>query len=93
MEYPCSPLDLEFANIVMTELESIIVKELVNKSLIKICMRYANDTLLLVKDKDVNRIHASLNSFNKIIKFAIDNLPDGNINFLDIKFEKNHADI
>ena len=88
MEYPCSPLDLEFANIVMTELESIIVKELVNKSLIKICMRYANDTLLLVKDKDVN-----LNSFNKIIKFAIDNLPDGNINFLDIKFEKNHADI
>ena len=41
----------------MTELESTIVKELVNKLLVKLYMRYVNDTLLLVKDKNINYIH------------------------------------
>ena len=45
------------ANIIMTELESTIVKELVNKLLVKLYMRYVNDTLLLVKDKNINYIH------------------------------------
>ena len=30
-------------------------------------MRYVDDTQLLVKDEDVNRIHTSLNSVYKII--------------------------
>ena len=35
-----SPLGPAFANIIMTELESTIVKELVDKSLVKLYMRY-----------------------------------------------------
>ena len=49
-----SPLGPKLANIIMTELESTVVKELVDKSLVKLYMRYVDDTLLLVKDKDIN---------------------------------------
>ena len=77
----------------MTELESATVKELVDKSLVKLYMRYANDTLLLVKDKDINYIKKRLNSFVKNIKFTFDTFPDGNERFLDIKGDKNHTQI
>ena len=77
----------------MTELESATVKELVDKSLVKLYMRYANDTLLLVKDKDINYIQKRLNSFVKNIKFTFDTFPDGNERFLDIKGDKNHTQI
>ena len=50
-----SALGPVLANIIMTELESI-VKELVDKSLVKLSMRYVDDTLLLVKNKDINHI-------------------------------------
>ena len=36
-------------------------------------MRYVDDTLLLVKEKDIKLIHERLNSFDKNIKFTIDN--------------------
>ena len=87
-----SPLGPLLANI-MTELESTIVKELVDKSLVKLYMRYVDDTLLLVKDKDINYIHKRLISFDKNIKFTVDTFPDGKVRFLDIKVDKNHTDI
>ena len=88
-----SPLGPVLANIITTELEKIIVKELVNKSLIKVYMPYIDDTLLLVKEKDIKLIHERSNSFDKNIKFTIDNFPDGNVNFLDIQIDKNHTNI
>ena len=66
------------ANIIMTELDNIIVKDLVDKSLIKVYMRYVDDTLLLVKEKDVKVIHDCLNCFDQNIKFTLDKFPDGN---------------
>ena len=88
-----SPLGPVLADIIMIKLESTIVKELVDKSLVKLYMRYVDDTLLLVKDKDINCIHKRLNSFGKNIKFTVDTFPDGNIYFSDIKADKNHTDI
>ena len=88
-----SPLGPVLANIIMTKLESTIVKELVDISLVKLYMRYVDDTLLLVKDKDINYIHKCLNSFDKNIKFTVDTFPDGKVHFLDIKVDKNHTDI
>ena len=87
------PLGPVLANITMTKLESAIVKELVDKLLIKLYIRFITDTLLLVKDKVINHIHKRLNPFDKNIKFTIDTLPDGNVHFLDIKVGKNHVDI
>ena len=93
-----SPLGHVLANIIMTELESRTVKELVDKSLVKLYMRYVDDTLLLVKDKDIkhtkdNYIHKCLNFFDKNIEFTVDTFPNGNVHFLDIKVDKNHTAI
>ena len=71
----------------MTELEKIIVKDLVDKSLIKVYIQYVDDTLLSVKGKYITFIHKCLNSFDKNIKFTIDNFPDGNVHFLDIQID------
>ena len=54
MGFPLGPV---LANIIMTESEKVIIKDLVGKSLIKVYMRYADDTLLLVKEKYINNIH------------------------------------
>ena len=88
-----SPLGPVLANIIMAEFESTTVKELVDKSLVKLYMRYVDNTLLLVNDTDINYIHKRLNSFDKNIKFTVDTLPDGNVHFWDIKVDKNHTDI
>ena len=80
-----SPLGPMFSNIVMTKLESTIVEELIDKSLVKLYMRYVDDTLLLVKDKDINYVYKRLSSFDKNIKFAVNTFTDGNVHFLDIK--------
>ena len=56
-------------------------------------MRYVDDTLLLVKDKDINYIRKGLNSFDKNVKFTADTFPDGNIHILDIKVDKSHTGI
>ena len=81
------------ASIIMTELESTVVKEVVDQSLAKLYIRYVDDTILLVKDKDIDYIDKRLNSFDKNIKFTIETFPDGNIYLLDIKVDKNHTDI
>ena len=88
-----SPLGPVLVNIIMTKLEKIIVKDLVDKSLRKVYMQYVDNTFLLVKEKDIKLIHKCLNSFDKNIKFTIDKFPDGNVHFLDIQIDKNHTNI
>ena len=61
------------ANIIMNELEEIIAKDLVDKSLMKRYMRYVDENLHLVKEISIKIIHERLNSFDKNIKFTIDN--------------------
>ena len=70
-----SPLGPVLTNIIMTELESTIVKELVDKSLVKLYMMYVYDTLLLVKDKDINLTQQRFNCFDENIKFTVDTFP------------------
>ena len=77
--------------IIMTDLASTIVKELIDKSLVKFYLRSFDDTLLLVKDKDINHIHKRLNSLDKNVKFTVDTVTDGNVHFLYIKIDKNNA--
>ena len=56
-------------------------------------MRYVDDNLLLVKEKDIKLIHERLNSFDKNIKFTTDNFPGGNVHFPDIQIDKHYASI
>ena len=49
------------ANIFMTELEKFILDELINDNIVKFYIRYVDDTLLLVKPEDTDKI---LKKFN-----------------------------
>ena len=88
-----SPLGPVLANIIMIELEKIIIKDLVDKSLIKVYMQCVIDNLLLVKEKDIKLIHERLSSFDKNIKLSINNFTDGTVHFLDIQINKNHTSV
>ena len=56
------------ANTIMTELEKKIVKPMIESELLKFHMRYADDTLLLAKEDDINYIFGKFNSFHKNLK-------------------------
>ena len=68
------------ANIVMKELERSIVMPLVNEGSIKL-----NNTLVLVKPIDVDRIYQKLNTFDKNIQFTVDRFDNETPYFLVIE--------
>ena len=70
------------ANIILTELEKDIVKPLINNGTLKFYIRYVDDTLVLVKRKDLEHVRNQLNSFHPNLKFTVDDFSDGNIHFL-----------
>ena len=88
-----SPLGPLLANIFMTELEKDIRQKLIDKKFIKFYIRYVDDTLLLVKDKGIDPILKELNSYNRNIKFTVDQFINEDVHFLDIKIHRNNTDI
>ena len=88
-----SSLGLVLANIIMTELEKIVVSDLINSGLIKFYIRYVDDTLLLAKEEDIDNIVQQFNAFDDNLKFTIDKFTDNNVHFLDIKIDRNETDL
>ena len=73
------------ANIMKTKLESKVIKPLMNNGTVKFYCQYVDDTLLVVKQQDVSRVHKLLNGFFKNLKFAVDLLENEVLRFLDLK--------
>ena len=73
------------ANIIMTELENSVVKPLIEKGTIKFYGRYVDDTLLVVKPSQIDRIQKAFNKFDKNIKFTVDRFENEVPHFLDIE--------
>ena len=88
-----SSLGPVIANIFMTELEKFILDELINDNIVKFYIRYVDDTLLLIKTEDTDKILKKFNSFDKNIQFTVDKFLNGNVHFLDIKINRNKTDI
>ena len=61
-----------------------IVEQLINSNIIKFYKRYV-DTLILAKSSDIPNILAKFNSYHSQIRFTLDDFPDNNDHFLDIK--------
>ena len=80
-----SPLGPVLANIIMTELDEKVTKRLINDGTIKFYGRYADDTLLVIKPKDIGRIQQVLNKFDKNIRFTVDKFDDVVPHFLDLE--------
>ena len=55
-------------------------------------MRYVDDTLLLVKNEDVQHVLNSLNNFDENLNFTVDEF-HSNVHFLDILIDKNKTDV
>ena len=64
----------------MPELENKVIKPLINDGNIKFCCRYVDDTLLVVKMRDVSRIHKLLNS-----TFTVDLFENEVPHFIDLE--------
>ena len=73
------------ANIIMTELEKIIIDPLIHSGVIPFYSRFVDDTLVLIKSENLKNILDSLNSFHPKIQFTVDDFPDGNAHFLDLR--------
>ena len=79
-----SSLGPVLANIIMTELERSVVSRLIRSGCIKFYARYVDDTLLLVKPEDVDRILSEFNKFHWNLEFTVDKFEDCVPHFLDL---------
>ena len=84
-----SSLGPVLANIILTEFENVIVKPLIETSVLKCYCRYVDDTLVMIKKDKIQHVLNSFNSFDKNLRFTVDTFDDGNIHFLDIKILNN----
>ena len=89
-----SPLGPLLPNVFMTELDKDIIQKLIDKNFIKFCIPYVDDTVLLVKDENIDPILKELNSYNKNIKFTADRFINEDVHILNIKIHhQNNTDI
>ena len=87
-----SSLGPVLANIIMTELENTVVKDLIMDATIGFYAHYVDDTLSLIKPENVQKVLQKLNSFHKSLNFTFAPFP-GEVHFLDIKIDKTKTDI
>ena len=73
------------ANIILTEFGKAIVDDLIKTGIIAFYRRYVDDTLVLIKPKDIPFVLNKFNSFDKNLKFTVDNFENGKIDFLDLE--------
>ena len=81
------------ANIIMTELETVIIDKLFTANLLKFFIRYADHTLALMQESNINILLKKLNSFHPSLKFTVDKFDDDIVYYLDIKIFDNEIDI
>ena len=69
----------------MMEREKVIVDNLVKEGTIKFYIRYVDDTLLLVKRQDIDKLLKAFNGFDKNLKFTVDRFENKTPHFLDLE--------
>ena len=77
------------ANIIMTELEKLVLPKLIDDDIIKFYIRYVDDTLVLIKEDQIENVLEKFNQFDKNLKFTVDTFEDGIVHFLDIIVQQN----
>ena len=73
------------ANVIMTKCEKVIVNQLIEINVVKFYIRYVDDTLLVLRKKDIDIVLNKFNSFNKNLKFTVDTFESCVPHFLDIE--------
>ena len=66
-----SPLGPLMANVIMTELECVVVKDLFIKGYLKFYIQYMDDMLVLMRKSSVPIVLQALNGFHKNLNFTV----------------------
>ena len=77
------------ANIILTEFEKVVVTPLMESGILKFYCRYVDDTLVLVKEDQIDKILKAFNSFHNNLRFTVDKFENENVHFLDLKIMNN----
>ena len=77
----------------ITEFEKAIVNDLIKTAIITFYRRYVDDTLVLIRPKDIPFVLDKFKSFHKTLKFTVDNFENGKIHFLDLEISNSGIDI
>ena len=88
-----SPLGSLMPNVIMTELELMVVKDLFNKGYLKFYIQYMDDTLVLTKKSIVPIVLQALNGFHKNLSFTVDTFEAKKVLSLDLLIDINTTDI
>ena len=81
------------ANIIMTELERVVVDRLIKSGSIKFYARYVDDTLLLIKLNDIDKILEEFNGFHHNLEFTVDKFENCVPHFLDLEIHRDGLSI
>ena len=76
------------ANIIMTELERVVVDDLITNGTLKFYSRYVDDTLLMVKPDDVDAVLQKFNQFHRNLEFTVDRFENSIPHFLDLEIHR-----
>ena len=80
-----SPLGPVLANIKVTKLEAKLIRKLVEYSTIKFYGYFFDDTLAVIKPKDIGCVHQTLTNFDKNLYFIIDTFENVASCFVDLE--------
>ena len=77
------------ANIILTELEKVVVTPLMKNGILKFYCRYVDDTLVLVKEDQIDKILKAFKSFHNNLRFTVGKFENEDVHFLDLKIMNN----
>ena len=69
----------------MTELEKVVVDKLLQDGTIQFYCRYVDDTLMLMKLSDIQRVKDEFEKFDRNLKFTYESFKETLQHFLDIE--------
>ena len=79
-----SSLAQVLANIILTEFEKVVVTPLMKSGILKFYCRYVDDTLVLVKEDQIDKILKAFNSFHNNLRFTVDKFENEDVHLLDL---------
>ena len=77
------------ANIILTEFEKVVVMPLMESGNLKFYGRYVDDTLVLIKEDQIDKILKGFNSFHNNLRFTVYKFENGDVHFLNLKIMNN----
>ena len=75
----------ELANIILIKIDKVVVTPLMESEILIFCCRDVHNTLVLVKEDQIDKVLKALNSFCNNLWFTVDKFENEDVNFLDLR--------